>query len=139
MSSKPAPPARPTKAAPLALPTKTAPPAREINQVPATFVETIEKLQTQGLETLKQAQAVQIATLKSVGEIVASAPTVPAVPNFEKMPSIAELTELSATFTKKLVDQQFAYFNELATVFATAQKDAAAAFDRAVQSASAPK
>jgi len=42
--------------------------------VPATYLETIEKLQQQGLETLKQAQAVQIATLTSIREIAASVP-----------------------------------------------------------------
>ena len=103
--------------------------------MPATYIETIEKLQQQGLETLKQAQAVQIAAIHSVREIVASAPAAPSVPSFDKIPSLAELTDLSASFAKKYVDLQTSYFNELAGVFATVQKDAAAAIDRAAATA----
>ncbi len=66
--------------------------------MPATYLETIEKLQQQGLETLKQAQAAQIATLTSIREIAASVPLTPAVPSLDKLPTFAELTELSQTF-----------------------------------------
>jgi hypothetical protein len=107
--------------------------------VPATYLETIEKLQQQGLETLKQAQAVQIATLTSIREIVGSAPLTPAMPSLDKLPTFAELTDVSQTFVKQLAAQQSTYVAELAGFFSTVQKDAAAALDKAVQNASTPK
>ena len=104
--------------------------------MPATYLETIEKLQLQGLETLKQAQAAQLATLASMRDIAAGAPVMTEIPSFEKLPTFAELAELGTSFTKKLVEQQTAYVTELVGVFANAQKEAAVAVDRAVK---APK
>ena len=104
--------------------------------MPATYLETIEKLQHQGLETLKQAQAVQLATLTSVRDIVAGAPMLTEIPSFDKLPPFGDLAELSTSFATKLVEQQNAYVTALAGVFATAQKEAAGAADRAVK---APK
>ena len=100
--------------------------------MPATYLETIEKLQHQGLETLKQAQAVQLATLTSVRDLVAGAPMLTEIPSFDKLPTFGDLAELST----KLVEQQNAYVTALAGVFASAQKEAAGAVDRAVK---APK
>ena len=106
----------------------------------ATYLETIEKLQAQGLETLKQAQAVQIAALTSFRDIVATLPAAPAsVPTLDKLPTFSELTELSQTFVKQLAAQQSTYVAELAGFFSNVQKDAAAAIDRAVQTAATPK
>jgi hypothetical protein len=113
--------------------------AREITTVPATYLEAIEKLQQQGLDTLKQAQAAQIAALTSIREIVATLPAAPAIPSLDKLPSFSELTELSQTFVKQLAAQQSAYVAELAGFFSTVQKDAAAALDKAAQSATTPK
>jgi hypothetical protein len=107
--------------------------AREIMTVPATYIETIEKLQQQGLETLKQAQATQIATLTSIREIVSSVPLTPSVPSFDAFPTFSELTEMSQTFVKQLAAQQSAYVAELAGFFSTVQKDAAVALDQAVE------
>jgi len=104
--------------------------------VPATYLETIEKLQSQGLETLKQAQAVQLATLASIRDIAAGAPALTEIPQFDKLPTFGDLAELSTSFATKLVEQQNAYLTALAGVFASAQKEAAGAVDRVVK---APK
>jgi hypothetical protein len=104
-----------------------------MTDVPATYLETIEKLQSQGLETLKQAQAAQLATLASMRDIVAGAPVMTEIPSFDKLPTFGELAELSTGFAKKLVDQQSAYVTELVGMFAVAQKEAAGAVDRVVK------
>ena len=104
--------------------------------MPATYLETIEKLQSQGLETLKQAQAVQLATIASIRDIAAGAPALTEIPQFDKLPTFGDLAELSTSFATKLVEQQNAYLTALAGVFASAQKEAAGAVDRVVK---APK
>jgi hypothetical protein len=98
--------------------------------VPATYLETIEKLQNQGLETLKQAQAIQLATFTSLRDIVANVPVVTELPALDKLPTMSELADLSTAFTAKFIEQQNAYVAALAGAFATAQKEAAAAVDR---------
>jgi hypothetical protein len=103
----------------------------------STYIETIQKLQAQGLDTLKQAQSVQLAAFNSFREIVATVPVTPMVPSMKNLPSFSELTELSTNFVQALVAQQTAFASELASIVTTAQKDAAAAFDQASKSVSA--
>ncbi len=103
--------------------------------MPATYIETLEKLQQQGLDTLKQAQSVQLAAMGSVRDAVANLPTlpVPAIPSFESLPTFAELAQLNVTFAQKVLEQQSVFALQLADLFGAAQKDAAAAADRVVK------
>jgi hypothetical protein len=98
--------------------------------VPATYIETLEKLQQQSLENLKQAQAIQLAAIGSVRDAVANLPAMPAVPTLDNLPTFAELAQLNVAFTQKVLEQQSVYALQLADAFGSAQKDAAAAADR---------
>lgn|GEM_PF-947443 len=102
--------------------------------MPATYAETLEKLQQQGLETLKQAQSIQLAALTSVRDAVASLPATPVVPTVETLPTFAELAQLNVAFAQKVLEQQSVFALQLADLFGAAQKDAAAAADRFVKS-----
>lgn len=73
----------------------------------ATYLEILEKLQTQTLDNVKQLQAVQIATLTTVRELIAD------LPNAKGMPTFAQITDLGASFANKLLDQQKAFVDEL--------------------------
>ncbi|HZO92555.1 MAG TPA: hypothetical protein VFB22_02210 [Candidatus Baltobacteraceae bacterium] len=102
--------------------------------MPATYAETLEKLQTQGLETLKQAQSIQLAALSTVRDAVANLPAVPAVPSAESIPTFSELAQLNVTFAQKVLEQQSVFALQLADLFGAAHKDAAATADRFVKS-----
>jgi hypothetical protein len=74
----------------------------------ATYLEIIEKLQNQTLDNVKKLQAVQIATLTTVRELISE------LPKTKGMPTFAEITDLGNSFTNQLLDQQKAFVNELA-------------------------
>jgi hypothetical protein len=99
-----------------------------------TYLETIAKLQAQSLDALKQAQATQVATLTTIGEIVSNVPA-PSMP-LGNLPTLAELTELNTAFAKNVLEQQSAFASQLAGVFTVTQKNVVNAAERVIQTAS---
>ena len=87
-----------------------------------SYLETLTNLQNQGLETLKQAQAVQLTALTSVRDAVASIPGLPKVPAMEGFPTVAELIELNGSFATKVLEQQNAFVAQVAGVLSPAAK-----------------
>ncbi len=80
----------------------------------SNYLELLSKLQEQGLEVLKQAQAAHIASLTSIRELVEKMPTTPQVPTLEGVPTIQQLTELNTTFASHVFEQQKQYTTQLA-------------------------
>ena len=101
-----------------------------------TYLETIAKLQAQSLDSLKQAQATQVATLTTIGEIVSNVPSFQPSAPFGQMPTIAEITELNTAFLKNVLEQQSAFASQLAGVFTVTQKNVVNAAERVIQTAS---
>ena len=89
-----------------------------------------------GLRVRLESASIVTGSKQLAMDIVAGAPVLTEMPQFDKLPTFGDLAELSASFATKLVDQQNAYVTALAGVFASAQKEAAGAVDRAVK---APK
>ena len=87
-----------------------------------SYLDTLAGLQNQGLETLKQAQAVQISAVTSVRDAVASIPGLPKLPVMEGFPSVAELIELNGAFATKVLEQQNAFVAQLAGILSPAAK-----------------
>ena len=83
------------------------------------FTDTIEKLQNQGLETLKQAQAAQIAAVNSVRDLVNNATSkIPSSANLGNVPGVVtQINELNASYAVKLIEQQNEYVNQLVSLF----------------------
>jgi hypothetical protein len=92
------------------------------NTMAASYIELLQKLQAQTLESLKQIQNVQVATLTTTREMVASLPTMTSVPTIESMPSVAQIAEINTQFASQLLDQQKAYATQLAELFTPAPK-----------------
>jgi hypothetical protein len=74
----------------------------------ATYLEILQKIQAQTLDNVKQIQAVQIATLSTLRELIAELPTTKGVPTF------AQITELGNSFATQVLDQQKAFASQLA-------------------------
>jgi hypothetical protein len=91
-----------------------------------TVIDTIEKLQTQGLEALKQAQAAQVAAVNSFREIVSNATAnVPGAQGLRNIPTvISQVNELNSTFAVKLIEQQNEYVSQLVSLLKSAQTTA---------------
>ncbi|GAC1424937.1 MAG: hypothetical protein NVSMB64_32150 [Candidatus Velthaea sp.] len=83
----------------------------------ANYLEMLAKLQEQGLEVLKQAQAAHIQSLTSVREMVEKLPAPTQLPTMEGIPSIAELTELNTKFATHVLEQQKQYATQIADLF----------------------
>ncbi|HEY4441977.1 MAG TPA: hypothetical protein VGN14_16075, partial [Candidatus Elarobacter sp.] len=77
------------------------------------FADTVEKLQAQGLETLKQAQAAQIAAVTSAKELVNNVTSrIPTTTPLGNLPTVVtEINELNASYAVKLIEQQNEYVN----------------------------
>jgi hypothetical protein len=88
-----------------------------------TVIDTIEKLQTQGLEALKQAQAAQIAAVNSFREIVGNATSsLPGAQGLRNIPAvISQVNELNSSFAVKLIEQQNEYVSQLVSLLKSAQ------------------
>ncbi len=93
-----------------------------------TYIDTIEKLQAQGLEALKQAQAAQISAVSSVRELITNATSkLPGAQSFRNIPTvISQVSELNSAFAVKLIEQQNEYVNQLVNVLKSAQAETAA-------------
>jgi hypothetical protein len=93
-----------------------------------TYVETIEKLQVQGVEALKQAQAAQTAAISSFRELFSNATSkLPGAESLRNIPTVvAQVSELNSAFAVKLIEQQNDYVNQLLNVFKSAQAETAA-------------
>jgi hypothetical protein len=92
-----------------------------------TYLEILEKIQTQTLDNVKQIEAVQISTLQTVREVVASLPTMmssPSVPTIEGIPTLSQVVELTTSFATVLLDQEKAFVSQLTEVFSPAAKPA---------------
>ncbi len=100
----------------------------------ATYLETLGKLQQQSLDAIKQAQATQLATLTTIGELVSTVPAFRPEAALENVPSFAELAELNASFTRNVIEQQNAYASQLAGLFTVAQQNVIDVADRAIKS-----
>jgi hypothetical protein len=88
-----------------------------------TYVDTIEKLQAQGLEALKQAQAAQIAAVSSFRELFTNATSkLPGAESLRNIPAVvSQVSELNSAFAVKLIEQQNDYVNQLVNVLKSAQ------------------
>ena len=93
------------------------------------YIDTIEKLQRQGLEALKQAQAAQVAAVNSVRELVSNATgSMPGGEALKNIPAVvSKVNELNSTYAMKLIEQQNAYVSELLNVLKSAAAPAQAA------------
>ena len=93
-----------------------------------TYIDTIEKLQQQGIEALKQAQAAQTAAVSSFRELVTNATSkLPGAESLRNIPTVvAQVSELNSAFAVKLIEQQNAYVNELVKVLKSVQTTPAA-------------
>ncbi len=91
-------------------------------------VETITKLQEEGLKTLKQTQDASLAALgdfrKFAGELSEKPGT---LPTLENVPTPAQLVELSFGFASKFLEARKAYTLKVAELIAEGQKQAEAA------------
>ncbi len=90
-----------------------------------TYIEILEKIQSQTLDNVKQIEAAQISTLQTVREVAASLPSLmnlPNVPTIEGLPTLAQVVELNSSFATQLLDQQKAFASQLAEVFSPAVK-----------------
>jgi len=87
-----------------------------------SYVDTIEKVQLQGLEALKQAQAAQIAAVSSFRELFANATSkLPGAESLRNIPTVvSQISELNSTFAVKLIEQQNDYVNQLVNVLKSA-------------------
>ena len=103
----------------------------------STYLETLGKLQQQSLDALKQAQAIQVATLTTLGEIVAEAPAFKPATVFENMPTFAELAELNTAFARNVLEQQNAYATEIASILAATQKSVVGAAEQVIKTTAA--
>ncbi len=94
-----------------------------------TYIDTIEKLQTQGLEALKQAQAAQAAAVNSFRDLITNATSnLPGAQAFKNIPAVvSQVNELNSAFAVKLIEQQNEYVNQLVSVLKGAQAQTAAA------------
>ena len=81
-------------------------------------IETLEKVQQQSLEGLKQAQAAQIAAVSSFRELIADAAgTFPVAEGFRTIPTVVgQVSELNSAFAVKLIEQQNEYVHQLVNV-----------------------
>ncbi|HEX3550061.1 MAG TPA: hypothetical protein VHT53_06770 [Candidatus Elarobacter sp.] len=93
-----------------------------------TYIDTIEKLQRQGLEALKQAQAAQVAAANSVRELFSNATgNLPGADALRNIPTVvSKINELNSSYAVKLIEQQNAYVSELVNVLKSASPAAAA-------------
>ena len=94
-----------------------------------TYADTIEKLQAQGLEALKQAQAAQAAAVNSFRELITNATSnLPGAGALKNIPTVvSQVSELNSAFAVKLIEQQNDYVNQLVSLLKGAQADTAAA------------
>ncbi len=92
-----------------------------------SYVDTIEKLQAQGLEALKQAQAAQSAAVDSFRELITNATKkLPGAEALRNIPTIvSQVSELNSAFAVKLIEQQNEYVNQLVKVLKSAQSEPA--------------
>ena len=88
----------------------------------STYLDVLIKFQEQGLETLKKAQDASIESLTAVRQIVEKLPPMPSIPTLEDVPTIPQLIELNSRFLDDVVQQQKAYGQQLAGVFAPLKK-----------------
>ena len=94
-----------------------------------SYVDTIEKLQAQGLEALKQAQAAQAAAVNSFRELITNATAnLPGAQTFKNIPTVvSQVSELNSAFAVKLIEQQNEYVNQLVGLLKGAQAETSAA------------
>ncbi|HEY0615150.1 MAG TPA: hypothetical protein VGC96_10935 [Candidatus Elarobacter sp.] len=87
------------------------------------YIETIEKLQQQGLEALKQAQAAQAQAVNSFREIVSNATSkLPGAESLRNIPTvISQVNELNSSFAVKLIEQQNEYVTQLVGLLKSAK------------------
>ena len=93
-----------------------------------SYVDTIEKLQAQGLEALKQAQAAQAAAVNSFRDLITNATgKLPGAEALKNIPTVvAQVSELNSAFAVKLIEQQNEYVNQLVGLLKGAQAETAA-------------
>ena len=93
-----------------------------------TYIDTIEKLQQQGLEALKQAQAAQVAAVNSFRDIVTNATAkLPGAEGLKNIPTvITQVNELNSAFAVKLIEQQNEYVSQLVGLLKSAKPAAPA-------------
>ena len=92
-----------------------------------SYADTIEKLQQQGVEALKQAQAAQSAAISSFRELFTNATSkLPGGQALSNIPAVvAQVSELNSAFAVKLIEQQNDYVNQLVNVLKSANAPAA--------------
>ncbi len=93
------------------------------------YIDTLEKLQQQGLETLRQAQAAQAAAATSLRDFLGNLTgKLPGAGALGAVPSVvSRLNELNSAYAVKLIEQQNAYVSQLVDIFKTTQQETSAA------------
>jgi hypothetical protein len=93
-----------------------------------TYIDTIEKLQQQGLDALKQAQAAQTAAVNSFRDIITNATSkLPGAESLRNIPTVlTQVNELNSAFAVKLIEQQNDYVTQLVSVLKSAKPAASA-------------
>ena len=85
--------------------------------------EYMNKIQEEGLATLKQAQDANLAALASIREFTANSTEKPGeMPAFTNVPTPAQFIERSFDFTNQLLEMRKAYTLKVAEMFVDAQK-----------------
>jgi hypothetical protein len=110
-------------------------------------VDFINKIQEEGLTTLKQTQEASLAAMGDFRKFATELSDKPgAVPTFENLPTPTQLVELSFGFASQLLEIRKGYTLKVAEMIAEAQKQAettvkstVAQANQAVAAASAPR
>ena len=79
-----------------------------------SYLDTLAKLQDQGIDALKQVQTAQLTAITSLRD---AAKALPALPKVEGFPTVAEIAEFNASFATKVLEQQAAFVSQVAGVF----------------------
>lgn len=96
------------------------------------YTEFLEKAQAEFLNGLKQAQELNIATLASLKDLMASVPAVDTTEgNAAQLPSPADVVERTFAFTNQLLETRKAYMLKLAEMADETQKQFVEAAKRA--------
>jgi hypothetical protein len=101
-------------------------------------IDFINKIQEEGLTTLKQTQDASLAAMgnfRKIGNELSSEAKPGTIPTFENLPTPTQLVELSFGFATQLLEVRKAYTLKVAEMIAEAQKTAEATVKNTVNQA----
>jgi hypothetical protein len=102
-------------------------------------VEYFNKMQEEGLRTIKQGQDASLAALgefRSYSKELAEKPG--SIPSIENLPSPTQLVELSFNFASQVLELRKAFTLKIAEMFVETQKQAEASYKAVTQPVSKP-